>query len=142
MRCVFSDGISKNRCYQPSFCTVGGKGPKWSYQPCHPCMGYPYGTVACNVFPTINPARPLRVRAGRTRRGRRCILLVIPDGPASYRTYTYLSLALYCALCGESSDDSVSVRKPYFTDTVLSFFSLCSFNSLLPVAACTRQASG
>ena len=37
LRCLFSDGITKNRCYQPSFCTVGGKGPKWSYQPCHPC---------------------------------------------------------------------------------------------------------
>ena len=36
-RCVFSDGITKNRWYQPSFCTAGGKGPKWSYQPCHPC---------------------------------------------------------------------------------------------------------
>ena len=39
LRCVFSHGITKNRCYQPSFCTVGGKGPKWSYQPCHPCRG-------------------------------------------------------------------------------------------------------
>ena len=38
-RCVFLHGITKNRCYQPSFCTVGGKGPKWSYQPCHPCRG-------------------------------------------------------------------------------------------------------
>ena len=37
IRCLFSDPITKNRCYQPSFCTVGGKGPKWSYQPCHPC---------------------------------------------------------------------------------------------------------
>ena len=36
-RCVFSRDITKNRCYQPSFCTVDGKGPKWSYQPCHPC---------------------------------------------------------------------------------------------------------
>ena len=36
-RCLFSYAITKNRCYQPSFCTVGGKGPKWSYQPCHPC---------------------------------------------------------------------------------------------------------
>ena len=35
--CLFSDSTTKNRCYQPSFCTVGGKGPKWSYQPCHPC---------------------------------------------------------------------------------------------------------
>ena len=37
LRCVLLAGITKNRCYQPSFCTVGGKGPKWSYQPCHPC---------------------------------------------------------------------------------------------------------
>ena len=29
--------ITKNRRYQPSFCTVGEKAPKWSYQPCHPC---------------------------------------------------------------------------------------------------------
>jgi len=36
-RCAFSRDITKNRCYQPSFCTVDGKGPKWSYQPCHPC---------------------------------------------------------------------------------------------------------
>ena len=36
-RCVLSVPITKNRFYQPSFCTVDGKGPKWSYQPCHPC---------------------------------------------------------------------------------------------------------
>ena len=36
-RCLLSIPITKNRCYQASFCTVGGKGPKWSYQPCHPC---------------------------------------------------------------------------------------------------------
>ena len=39
-RCVVLVAITKNRCHQPSFCTVGGKGPKWSYQPCHPCTAY------------------------------------------------------------------------------------------------------
>ena len=37
-RCLFSDTITKNRSSQPSFCTVGGKGAKWSYQPCQPCI--------------------------------------------------------------------------------------------------------
>ena len=36
-RCLVSVAITKNRWYQPSFCTVGRKDPKWSYQPCHPC---------------------------------------------------------------------------------------------------------
>ena len=35
-RCGFLRDITKNRCYQPSFCTVDGKGPKWSYQPSLP----------------------------------------------------------------------------------------------------------
>ena len=37
VRWAFSDSVTKNRCSQPRFCTVGGKGPKWSYQPCQPC---------------------------------------------------------------------------------------------------------
>ena len=37
-RCVLSVCIRKNRSCQSSFCTVGRKDPKWSYQPCHPCM--------------------------------------------------------------------------------------------------------
>ena len=35
-RCLFSDRITKNRSSQPSFLHSRWKGPKWSYQPCHP----------------------------------------------------------------------------------------------------------
>ena len=66
-RCVFSRDITKNRCYQPSFCTVDGKGPKWSYQPCHPCN--------CTTSLTT-PRRPLScdasARAGLSAPGARC----------------------------------------------------------------------
>ena len=51
-RCLFSRSITKNRWYQPSFCTVGGQGPKGSYQPYHPC--------------TVGRAGELSVRAHNT----------------------------------------------------------------------------
>ena len=48
-RCELSMSMKKNRCYQPSFCTVRGKGPKWSYQPCHPCTYYIVHTEPAKV---------------------------------------------------------------------------------------------
>ena len=56
LKCVFSRRITKNRCYQPSFCTAGGKGPKWSYQPCHPCN--PFSSAWRSSGVSAPPRRP------------------------------------------------------------------------------------
>ena len=37
LRCLFSDSITKNRCSQPTFCTVGGSGPNLLCLTSHPC---------------------------------------------------------------------------------------------------------
>ena len=37
-RCLLSAAITKNRCYQPSFCTVGGKGQSGHINPATPVV--------------------------------------------------------------------------------------------------------
>ena len=67
-RCGLSQRITKNRCYQPSFCTVDGKGPKWSYQPCHPCSSSKVPNVVGYGSSSSSSARSSGPRPARSAR--------------------------------------------------------------------------
>ena len=67
----------KKQVVQPSFCTVGGKGPKWSYQPCHPCTvqygQYSYAETEREYTHTVSHGpqhTEIRVGTCRPRQGR------------------------------------------------------------------------